>query len=66
MMRAGFSMATTYTMIFLLTDAQDFEDECLKPGHSERLSQMGLALLKQVSSHKGLTYASSFLTCAQA
>jgi hypothetical protein len=48
-------------MLVVLTDVQDFEDECLKPGHSEKLSQMGLALLKQVSSHKGLTYVYHFL-----
>ncbi|KAI9835026.1 MAG: hypothetical protein M1837_003969 [Sclerophora amabilis] len=34
---------------------QDLETECLKPGHSERLSEIGLALLKFVSSHRGLT-----------
>lgn len=31
------------------------EAECLKPGHSDMLSGIGLALLKYVSSHKGLT-----------
>ncbi|KAF2428680.1 hypothetical protein EJ08DRAFT_651048 [Tothia fuscella] len=36
-------------------DVDDFEDECLKPGASEKLAQMGLQLLKNVSSHKGLT-----------
>ncbi|KAK3059267.1 hypothetical protein LTS18_011264, partial [Coniosporium uncinatum] len=34
---------------------QDFEDECLKPQSSDRLPKIGLALLKYVSSHKGLT-----------
>jgi hypothetical protein len=60
-MHAGFLMATGYKMNLVLTGAQDFEDECLRPGLSEKLSQMGLALLKQVSSHKGLTYATPFL-----
>lgn len=41
--------------IVLLMCGQDFEQECLKPEHSERLSRIGLALLKFVSSHKGLT-----------
>ncbi|KIW01288.1 uncharacterized protein PV09_07328 [Verruconis gallopava] len=36
-------------------DVEDFEDECLKPGPSEKLNQIALALLKNVSSHKGLT-----------
>ncbi|KAE9965467.1 hypothetical protein BLS_007626 [Venturia inaequalis] len=36
-------------------DVEDFEDECIKPTTSERLKQIGLALLKFVSSHKGLT-----------
>ncbi|KAI9758150.1 MAG: hypothetical protein M4579_003182 [Chaenotheca gracillima] len=35
---------------------QDLETECLKPeGHSQRLTAIGLALLKFVSSHRGLT-----------
>jgi len=38
-----------------LTWMQNMEAECLKPTHSERLSEIGLALLKYVSSHKGLT-----------
>ncbi|KAI9842168.1 MAG: hypothetical protein M1838_003248 [Thelocarpon superellum] len=36
-------------------DIEDLEQECLKPGHSARLSEIGLALLKFVSSHRGLT-----------
>ncbi|KAF2722831.1 hypothetical protein K431DRAFT_265967 [Polychaeton citri CBS 116435] len=36
-------------------DVEDLEAECLKPGPSERLAQVGLALLKLVSSHRGLT-----------
>ena len=40
-----------------LTEMQELEAECLKPGPSEKLAQIGLALLKHVSSHKGLTYA---------
>lgn len=40
-----------------LTLMQELESECLKPQASERLAQIGLALLKHVSSHKGLTYA---------
>jgi hypothetical protein len=38
-----------------LTRAQELESECLKPQASEKLAQIGLALLKHVSSHKGLT-----------
>lgn len=40
-----------------LIEMQELESECLKPGPSEKLAQIGLALLKHVSSHKGLTYA---------
>ncbi|KAI9814456.1 MAG: hypothetical protein M1827_003312 [Pycnora praestabilis] len=36
-------------------DIEDLETECLKPGPSEKLAQIGLALLKVVSSHRGLT-----------
>lgn len=36
-------------------DIEELESECLKPQPSEKLSQIGLALLKFVSSHKGLT-----------
>ncbi|KAF2739934.1 hypothetical protein EJ04DRAFT_260993 [Polyplosphaeria fusca] len=36
-------------------DIDDLESECLKPEPSEKLAQIGLALLKHVSSHKGLT-----------
>ena len=41
---------------------QELESECLKPGSSEKLAQIGLALLKHVSSHKGLTYAAHVFT----
>ncbi|MCJ1430282.1 hypothetical protein MMC29_008199, partial [Sticta canariensis] len=34
---------------------EDLETECLKPEPSEKLSEIGLALLKYVSSHRGLT-----------
>lgn len=34
---------------------QDLETECLKPEPSQVLSDIGLALLKYVSSHRGLT-----------
>jgi hypothetical protein len=34
---------------------QDLEHECLLPYPSEKLAQIGLALLKVVSSHRGLT-----------
>jgi hypothetical protein len=40
---------------------QELESECLKPGPSEKLAAIGLALLKHVSSHKGLTYGSTYL-----
>ncbi|KAL8805647.1 MAG: hypothetical protein Q9200_005336 [Gallowayella weberi] len=33
----------------------DLETECLKPGSSEKLVEIGLALLRCVSSHRGLT-----------
>ncbi|KAK0647735.1 Reticulocyte-binding protein 2-like protein a [Lasiodiplodia hormozganensis] len=36
-------------------DVDELEAECLKPTSSEKLAQIGLALLKYVSSHKGLT-----------
>ncbi|KAI9775647.1 MAG: hypothetical protein M1839_000972 [Geoglossum umbratile] len=36
-------------------DLEDLEAELLKPQHSEALSAIGLALLKFVSSHRGLT-----------
>ncbi|KNG51314.1 phd-finger domain-containing protein [Stemphylium lycopersici] len=36
-------------------DIEELESECLKPQPSEKLAQIGLALLKHVSSHKGLT-----------
>ncbi|EFW23210.1 hypothetical protein D8B26_006714 [Coccidioides posadasii str. Silveira] len=35
-------------------DIEDLETECLKPGHSEKLLEIGLSLLKFVSSHRGL------------
>ncbi|GES60895.1 PHD finger domain protein [Aspergillus terreus] len=34
----------------------DLENECLKPGPSEKLMGIGLCLLKWVSSHRGLTF----------
>lgn len=34
----------------------DLETECLKPEPSEKLMEIGLCLLKWVSSHRGLTY----------
>lgn len=44
---------------------QDLENECLKTGPSEKLMEIGLCLLKWVSSHRGLTYASLLWTvCA--
>lgn len=33
---------------------KDFENECLKLGHSEKLEEIGLTLLKWISSHRGL------------
>ncbi|KAK7702931.1 hypothetical protein SLS57_011125 [Botryosphaeria dothidea] len=36
-------------------DVDELEAECLTPTPSEKLAQIGLALLKYVSSHKGLT-----------
>ncbi|KIW95066.1 uncharacterized protein Z519_03648 [Cladophialophora bantiana CBS 173.52] len=37
-------------------DIEDFESECLKPGYSEKLEEIGLTLLKWISSHRGLNY----------
>ncbi|KIW18765.1 hypothetical protein PV08_03054 [Exophiala spinifera] len=37
-------------------DIEDFEEECLKPGYSEKLEEIGLTLLKWISSHRGLDY----------
>ncbi|KAL4896704.1 hypothetical protein BDV59DRAFT_111919 [Aspergillus ambiguus] len=34
----------------------DLENECLKPGPSQKLMEIGLCLLKWVSSHRGLTF----------
>ena len=34
---------------------QDLEDECLKPEPSDKLDDLGLSLLKWISSHRGLT-----------
>lgn len=34
---------------------QELETECLKTGSSDKLAEIGLALLKFVSSHRGLT-----------
>ncbi|KAF2706776.1 hypothetical protein K504DRAFT_412324 [Pleomassaria siparia CBS 279.74] len=36
-------------------DIEELEKECLQPQSSEKLAHVGLALLKHVSSHKGLT-----------
>lgn len=33
---------------------QDLEHECLRPESSEKLAEIGLTLLKFVSSHRGL------------
>ncbi|KAE8147018.1 hypothetical protein BDV25DRAFT_161228 [Aspergillus avenaceus] len=35
---------------------EDLENECLKPGSSEKLLEIGLCLLKWISSHRGLTF----------
>ncbi|KAI9761604.1 MAG: hypothetical protein M1835_008148 [Candelina submexicana] len=40
-------------------DIEDLEKECLKSGHSDKLAELGLALLKFVSSHRGLTQSNS-------
>ncbi|MCJ1478974.1 hypothetical protein MMC13_007658 [Lambiella insularis] len=36
-------------------DIEDLEVECIKPGPSEKVAEIGLCLLKFVSSHRGLT-----------
>jgi hypothetical protein len=43
------------TLIRSLMTCQDLEHECLRPEASEKLAEIGLALLKFVSSHRGLT-----------
>lgn len=53
---------STIWMESKLIEMQELESECLKPGPSEKLAQIGLALLKHVSSHKGLTYATHICT----
>lgn len=42
--------------VLTLLFVQDLETECVKPQPSEKLAQIGLQLLKYVSSHRGLTY----------
>ena len=42
-------------MVAYIAVGQDLEAECMKPGPSDKLSEIGLALLKFVSSHRGLT-----------
>ena len=37
--------------------SQDLETECLMPGPSDKLEEIGLTLLKWISSHRGLSYA---------
>lgn len=39
--------------------SQDLEAECLREPPSDKLPSIGLALLKYVSSHRGLTYVTS-------
>jgi hypothetical protein len=36
--------------------AQELETECLKSGPLDKLEEIGLTLLKWISSHRGLTY----------
>jgi len=52
---------TYFVMEQGLIEMQELESECLKPGPSEKLAAIGLALLKHVSSHKGLTYVPTYL-----
>ena len=50
----------TYGAYMLMTHlTQDLEAECVKPEPSQVLSDIGLALLKYISSHRGLKYAFS-------
>ncbi|KAJ5149698.1 hypothetical protein N7448_001276 [Penicillium atrosanguineum] len=37
-------------------EIEDLEDECMKPEPSHRLLEIGLCLLKWISSHRGLTF----------
>lgn len=57
-------VTAAYTWPFDLIDVvcQDVEAECLKPIHSQKLSEIGLALLKFVSSHRGLTYGKDLVS----
>jgi hypothetical protein len=45
-----------FLMLTLIYLTQDLEDECLKPEPSYKLLEIGLCLLKWISSHRGLTY----------
>lgn len=53
-------MCSCPTLVFLKLTlihlTQDLEDECLKPEPSYKLLEIGLCLLKWISSHRGLTY----------
>lgn len=42
--------------VLLKRVSQDLETECLKPGVSDKLEDIGLNLLRWISSHRGLSY----------
>lgn len=44
-----------FLKLTLIHLTQDLEDECLKPEPSYKLLEIGLCLLKWISSHRGLT-----------
>ena len=49
-------VGTAFTVVYAdNVSFKDLEIECLKPDPSSVLSDIGLALLKYVSSHRGLT-----------
>ena len=54
---AHFSLSTEllWRSVLLIKLPQELETECLKPGPSDKLEEIGLTLLKWISSHRGLT-----------
>lgn len=45
-----------------LSPSQELETECVKSSPSEKLPELGLTLLKHVSSHRGLTWVIPHVT----
>lgn len=53
---SNFSARRDFDLTPFSFESQDLEDECLKPEPSHKLLEIGLCLLKWISSHRGLTY----------